>query len=100
MCASTGAHLSFCERFYNEAEPNFGKGEVPIVKVTESRADQGRQGQERVRLHFEIMRWIERPAAIIEALAKLKAAARSGQDAGGAPDAGDDFDDDARRAQG
>ena len=26
MCASTGAHLSFCERLYNECEPKFGKG--------------------------------------------------------------------------
>ena len=34
MCSSTGAHLSFCERLYNEAEPNFGKGNVPIVKIT------------------------------------------------------------------
>jgi hypothetical protein len=29
MCASTAAHLSFCERLYNEAEPQFGKGTVP-----------------------------------------------------------------------
>ncbi len=72
MCASTGAHLSFCERLYNEAEPNFGKGNVPIVKITEAEPIKVGKGKSR-ELHFEIVKWIPRPAAIVEALAKLKA---------------------------
>jgi hypothetical protein len=95
MCASTGAHLSFCERLYNEAEPNFGKGEVPLVKLTGAEPIKVGKGKSR-ELHFEITRWIERPAAITEALAKLKEAnATPGKAASGAAaaDVGDDFDE-------
>ena len=73
MCCSTGAHLSFCERLYNEAEPHFGKGDVPIVKITEAEPIKVGKGKSR-ELKFEIVKWVPRPAAIIEALAKLKAA--------------------------
>lgn len=95
MCASTASHLSFCQRLYNECEPNFGKGTVPVVKITEAELIQVGKGKSR-ELHFEITKWIPRPAAFTEALAKLKAAAGGapGKSAGGAPDAGDDFDDD------
>ena len=71
MCSSTGAHLSFCERLYNEAEPNFGKGNVPIVKITEAEPIKVGKGKSR-ELQFEIVKWVPRPAAIVEALAKLK----------------------------
>ena len=43
MCANTYAHMSFCERLYNEAEPQFGKGAVPIVKITEAESMKIRQ---------------------------------------------------------
>ena len=72
MCSSTGAHLSFCERLYNEAEPQFGKGNVPIVKITEAEPIKVGKGKSR-ELQFEIVKWVPRPAAIVEALAKLKA---------------------------
>ena len=75
MCSSTGAHLSFCERLYNEAEPNFGKGNVPIVKITEAEPIKIGKGKSR-ELHFEIIKWIPRPAAFVEALAKLKGGQR------------------------
>ena len=71
--------LSFCERFYNESEPNFGKGDVPIVKITEAEPIKVGKGKSR-ELHFEIVKWIPRPAAITEALAKLKAAADAAPD--------------------
>src|SRR4030095_16955922 len=34
VCNNTAAHCSFMERLFNEAEPNFGKGEVPVVVIT------------------------------------------------------------------
>jgi hypothetical protein len=96
MCASTAAHLSFAERLYNEAESGFGKGSVPIVKITASESIQIGKGKSR-ELHFEITKWVPRPAAIAEALAKLKAAnATPGKNASGAANTdagGDDFDE-------
>jgi hypothetical protein len=96
MCSSTGAHLSFCERLYNETEPNFGKGDVPIVKITAAESIQVGKGKSR-ELHFEIVKWVARPAAFTEALAKLKAAnATPGKNASGAANTdagGDDFDE-------
>jgi hypothetical protein len=95
MCASTGAFLSFAERLYNEAEPNFGKGNVPIVKITEAEAVKIGKGKSR-ELHFEIVKWVPRPAAFTEALAKLKAAnsVPPDRDTRSADTAsGDDFDD-------
>ena len=97
MCSSTAAHLSFCERLYNEAEPQFGKGNTPIVKITDSEAIKVGKGKSR-ELKFEIIKWVPRPAAILEALAKLKAStdAPPNKDARSADTAtGDDFDDDA-----
>ena len=73
MCASTAAHLSFCERLYNEAEPQFGKGTVPIVKITEAKETKIGKGKSR-EIRFEITKWVPRPAAFTEALTKLKSA--------------------------
>ena len=95
MCASTGAHLSFCERLYNEAEPQFGKGNVPIVRITEAEPIKVGKGKSR-ELKFEIVKWIPRPAAITEALAKLKAAidgTPNKDDRSADTTDGDDFDD-------
>jgi hypothetical protein len=97
MCSSTGAHLSFCERLFNDCEPHFGKDEVPIVKITEAEAVTVGRGESR-ELHFEIVKYIPRPAAFTEALAKLKAAdsAPPNKDThpgNGADNVGDDFDD-------
>ncbi len=60
MCASTGAFLSFAERLYNEAEPNFGKGNVPIVRLIEAKEIKIGKGKSR-ELKFEITKWIPRP---------------------------------------
>jgi hypothetical protein len=96
MCSSTFAHLSFCERLYNEAEPNFSKGNVPIVKITEAEPIKAGKGKSR-ELRFEIIKWTPRPAAIVDALTKLKAAnatPNKAAAAGGAVDNDDhDFDD-------
>ena len=95
MCSSTGAHLSFCERLYNEAEPQFNKGNVPIVKITEAEPVKVGKGKSR-ELKFEIVKWVPRPAAITEALVKLKASTNAppNKDDRSADTAnGDDFDD-------
>jgi hypothetical protein len=95
MCSSTGAHLSFAERLYNEAEPQFGKGNVPIVKITEAEPIKVGKGKSR-ELKFEIVKWVPRPAAIVEALAKLKASTNAPpnkEDRSAETANGDDFDD-------
>jgi hypothetical protein len=96
MCASTGAHMSFCERLYNECEPGFDKGDVPVVKITEAEPIQVGRGDSR-ELHFEIVKRIPRPAAFTEALEKLKAANatpdKNAHKGNGADTVGDDFDD-------
>jgi hypothetical protein len=98
MCASTRVHMSFCERLYNECEPEFGKGNVPIVKITEAEPIKVGKGKSR-ELHYEIIKYVPRPAAITEALAKLKAANAatnkntSTSSAPNTDDGGDDFDD-------
>jgi hypothetical protein len=77
MCASTSAHLSFCERLYNEVELEFGKGKVPIVQFTAAEAIKIGKGNSRD-MKFKIVKSVPRPAAMIEALAKLKAASSNG----------------------
>jgi hypothetical protein len=94
MCSSTGAYLSFCERLYNECEPQFGRNQVPIVRITEAEPIKLGKGKSR-ELKFEIVQWVPRPAAMIEALAKLKAANTTPNVRNGAANADyDNFDDD------
>lgn len=92
MCANTHAHKSFCERLFNEAESNFGKGIVPIVKLTGSESIKIGKGKSR-ELHFEIVKWIPRPEAFLVALEKIKSAAAPSKDNRAADPGGDDFDD-------
>jgi hypothetical protein len=98
MCASTGAHMSFCERLYNECEPEFGKGNVPVIKITEAEPIKVGKGKSR-ELYYKIIKYVPRAAAITEALAKLKAAnaaPNKNADTSGAAntdDGGDDFDE-------
>jgi hypothetical protein len=96
MCSNTGAHLSFCERLFNEAEPNFGEGNSPIVKITEAEPIKIGKGKSR-ELHFEIVKMVPRPQAIIDALAKLKAAGATTKkdtpSSGGGGSTNDDVDD-------
>jgi hypothetical protein len=76
MCASTNAHLSFCERLYNACEPHFNEGNVPIVKIVSAESIKAGKGKSRD-IQFEIPKWIPRPTAIIEALTKLREAAET-----------------------
>jgi hypothetical protein len=101
MCASTAAHLSFCERLYNEAEPQFGKGTVPIVKIIEAKETKIGKGKSR-EIRFEITKWVPRPAAFTEALTKLKSASAQPNNkptGNGTAEEGDDFDDEGVTAQ-
>ena len=95
MCFNTGAHLSFCERLFNECEPKFGEGNSPIVKITEAEPIKIGKGKSR-ELKFEIVKWVPRPAAVIDALAKLKTAGattKKDTPSGGGGAANDDVDD-------
>jgi hypothetical protein len=96
MCSNTGAHLSFCERLFNECEPKFGEGNSPIVKITDAMPVKIGKGKSR-EIAFEIIKWVPRPQAIIDALAKLKAAGATTNDTpahgGAANDETDDFGD-------
>lgn len=103
MCSATSAFLNFAERLYNEAEPHFDEGAIPIVKIVSAEAIKAGKGKSRDVL-FEITKWILRPAAITEALTKLREAAetptnKKSANASGAPQTdtgGDDFDDDVK----
>jgi hypothetical protein len=90
MCSATDAHMSFCERLFNEAEGQFGKGNVPIVKLVSAEVLKFARGKSR-ELKFEITKWVPRPAAIIEALAKLKTSTNKPERSADIDD--DDFDD-------
>lgn len=74
MCSNTGAVLSFAERLFNEAEPRFGNGEAPIVKIVDAVPIKIGKGKSR-EIKFEIVKMIPRPQAFVDALAKLEAAA-------------------------
>ena len=68
MCASTGTHMSFCERLYNKPNPILAKAMCrSAVEITEAEPIKIGKGKSR-ELHFEIVKCIPRPAAIIEAL--------------------------------
>jgi hypothetical protein len=69
MCSATGAHNNFCESLYNQAEPEFGKNRIPIVKITGATAFKVGKGSS-ADIHFSIVKYIERPAAFIEAVVR------------------------------
>ena len=73
MCSNTGAVLSFAERLFNECEPKFGNGGVPVVKIVDATPIKIGKGKSR-EIKFEIVKMIPRPQAFVDALAKLKAA--------------------------
>jgi hypothetical protein len=93
MCSNTGAHLSFCERLFNECEPKFGEGNSPIVKIVDATPIKIGKGKSR-EIVFEIVKWVPRPQAFSDALIKLKAAApNKDAPASGGGSANDDTDD-------
>ena len=72
MNGSTNAFNSFMERLYNTAEPEFGKGRVPITRITAAKPIKLGMGKS-VEIDFTIEKWIPRPAPLVEALARLAA---------------------------
>jgi hypothetical protein len=88
MCASTSAHNSFCEALYNGCESEFDKGKIPIVKITGTTPRKVGKGST-ADIHFEIVKWIERPAAFTEAVARRDEGAKRER-----PSAADTEDDD------
>jgi hypothetical protein len=100
MCSNTGAVLSFAERLFNECEPKFGSGQVPIVRVIEATPIKIGKGKSR-EIVFEIAKTVPRPQAFVEALTKLKTATAgsgtnkgtSSSNGGGSAANDDDVDD-------
>ena len=78
MNGSTHAFNSFMEKLYNTAEPEFGKGRVPITRITAAKPIKLGMGKS-MEIEFVIEKWIARPAPLVEALAKL--ASRNDADA-------------------
>lgn len=60
---SASGCLEFIKELYNECESSFGKGNVPVVQVTGSRAIKIGKGTTRVPT-FEIVKWIARPVEL------------------------------------
>ena len=101
-CSSTNAFLSFAECLYNEAEPEFGKGNVPIVRIDEAKPIKIGKGKSR-ELLFKITKWVPCPAALGEAIKKIKTSNNGAASADADEDddfaaAADDFADDADTA--
>lgn len=72
MNGSTHAYNSFMERLYKTAESEFGKGRVPITRITAAKPIKLGVGMS-VAIDFTIENWIARPAPLVEALARLAA---------------------------
>jgi hypothetical protein len=60
--SQTGA-VEFIKKLYNEAEGNFGKGQVPVVNITGAKAEKIGKGTTRIPL-FEISKYVARPSAL------------------------------------
>lgn len=58
--SQTGA-VEFIKKLYNEAEAQFGSGQVPVVQITGAKAEKIGKGTTRIPL-FEIKKYVARPA--------------------------------------
>lgn len=60
FCTSASGCVEFIKELYNSCEANFGKGQVPVVKITGSRATKIGKGTTRIPT-FEVVKWVDRP---------------------------------------
>lgn len=60
---SASGCLEFIKELYNACEANFGKGQVPVVNITGSRAVKIGKGTTRVPT-FEVVKWVARPSEL------------------------------------
>lgn len=61
--SSATGNVEFIKKLYNEAEAHFGKGEVPVVKITGAKAERIGKGNTRIPL-FTIEKYVPRPTEI------------------------------------
>lgn len=59
--SSATGNVEFIKKLYNQAEPEFGKGVVPVVKITGAKAERIGKGNTRIPL-FAIEKFAPRPA--------------------------------------
>lgn len=62
--SSTG-NVEFIKKLYNEAEPQFGSGQVPVIKMTGAKAEKIGKGTTRIPL-FELVKFAPRPAELTQ----------------------------------
>ena len=52
--------MQFVKNLYDATEAEFGKGKVPVVKITGSKAEKMGKGNTRI-IQFEVVKWVARP---------------------------------------
>ncbi len=74
LCSNQKAMLTFVAAVFERAEGQFGSGKVPLVKITGSKPIKIGKGKSRD-IHFEIVKYVDRPEAFDEAKADAPVAA-------------------------
>lgn len=64
MSANGKGLMLWIQKFYNEAEPEFGKGKVPAVKIKATPRIKLGKGNTRV-IEYEIVKWVDRPEEML-----------------------------------
>ena len=76
LCSSQVGVLEFIKNLYNQAEPEFGKGKVPAVKLTDAKKVKLGKGNTRIP-GFEIVKWVDRPDDLDAPVSSLTPAAEA-----------------------
>ena len=82
ICDTSLAYRRFAQKLFNETEPGFGKGTIPLVKIVETPVIQTANGSS-AQITYQIEKWIPRPDAFAEAI-RVRDEAASKQPAGAA----------------
>lgn len=94
FCASGKGVTMFIQRLYNEAEPEFGKGKVPAIKIKKTPSIKIGKGTSR-NVQYEIVKWVDRPAEMLEDAPSVESTEQhSTTEAAPAAKSDDVFDDD------
>ena len=91
MSANGKGLMIFIQNLYNEAEPKFGKGEVPAVKIKATPRQKLGKGNTRI-VNYEIVKWVDRPADMVSDAPSVESTEQQPTTAPAA--SGDTFDDD------
>ena len=91
MSANGKGLMIFIQNLYNEAEPEFGKGKVPAVKIKATPRQKLGKGNTRI-VNYEIVKWVDRPADMVSDAPSVESTEQQPTTAPAA--SGDTFDDD------